>query len=157
MCQGVLQEQWIPQGGSLGALTGPRFNGKPVYQCDGKPPTVDVWCLLVECLRKPIGCDCEQKTFGNLWYALFQPTFVNFVWVIAQIHPMRHNQIDDRVEVAFKHASVHLQQANALIDDRLWGFWGSAGKSGSEIGGEGRGQDWVPRSSAAMRPCSTAS
>ena len=75
----------------------------------------------VEGLSQPVGGDVEQQPMGNVVHASTQPLLMNLKRVVAEVHPVGNDEIDHRVEVPVKHASVDVENAQAFLEQTVRG------------------------------------
>ena len=102
--------------------------GEPVDQRDAEPPTVGVGCMGIKSLSQPIRSDMKQQAMSYLVHSPFQPLLMYFEGVIAQVHSMRDDEVNHGVEMAVKHASIDVQNAEALFKQPMWGCGRDGGK-----------------------------
>ena len=100
-----------------------RHRRQAVEQCDAQPPAVGVGCVGIEGLGQPVGGDVEEQAMSNIVHASAQPLLMNFKRVVAEVHAVRNDEVDHRVEVAVKHASVDVQDAQALLEETVRRGW----------------------------------
>ena len=98
---------------------------KPIDKGNGKPPPIGVRSARVKRLSQPISCNAEQHTLCHIIGTPSQPFLVDFERIIAQIHSMRHDEIDDRRQVSIKHANISMQHGKALGNQILITFGAS--------------------------------
>ena len=98
---------------------------KPIDECNGKPPPIGVRSARVKRLSQPIGCYAEQHTLCHIIGTAPQPFLVNFERIIAQIHSVRHDEIDNRRKVPIEHANISMQHGETLRNQILIAFWTS--------------------------------
>ena len=98
-----------------------RHRCKPVEQRDAQPPAVGVGRVGVKGLSQPVGGDVEQQPMGNVVHASTQPLLMNLKRVVAEVHPVGNDEIDHRVEMPVKHASVDVENAQAFLEQTVRG------------------------------------
>ena len=72
--------------------------------------------MWVKGLSEPVCCDEEKKPVSNFIHSSRKPFLVDFKGVIAQIHSVRDNKVDHRVEVTVKHTSVNVENAEPFFE-----------------------------------------
>ena len=80
-------------------------------------------------MGEPVGCDVKEEAVCDVVHASAQPLLMNFKRVVAEVHAVRNDEVNHRVEVAVKHASVDVQDAQTLFEKTVRRGW----RDGREI------------------------
>ena len=93
--------------------------GQSVEQRDTQPPSVGVGSVRVKGLSQPIGCDMEQQAVRHLVHSAMKPFLVNLKRVVTEVHSVRDDQVDHRVQMAVEHASVDAENSEAFFEQSM--------------------------------------